>query len=219
MKLFWIVCFLMFAHLVSVHANRNSNDNYERTLHSFVVDEVSNGKEVSFILDNGWEFIGEIPFLEESKLYSLSKLAGQHVRISCNPQSDSLVLTFENNKRGFDKISFHVAIAKSTYDTLLTVADVQMQNYIFYHTANVTLSDGSIWYVEGNKLDIEMASTYWSQGDRVLITKRFDANNRYTMVNLDVSGCLYVDYYKTKDEHWYSMRDPRCLDASSIEKK
>lgn len=178
---------------------------YEPRLASFVVE----GKQVVFTLTNGWVFVAESPL--ESKHYALDRLIGTRARIDTYPHCPLLELTFENPERkGQERISFPGWMNKEVYDSLLTVTNIEIQKNCFYQEGFVTLSDGSRWYVKTN-LDIWFADNYWAKGDKIAVTRRFTSPDDCTLVNQDVSGYAYIDYYKNNREHYYSMRDPRSI--------
>lgn len=177
---------------------------YEPRLTSFDVE----GNKVTFTLDNGWVFTSEAPL--ESKLYALDRLIDMRVRMDTYPSCPLLELTIENPEhRGKDRISFQGTITKETYESLLTVTQVEYDAGYLYSDAYVTLSDGSRWYVERN-LGVWFVNTYWATGDRIMVTRYFPSSY-CTLVNLDVSGYAFVDYYVSNYEHFYSMRDPRSI--------
>lgn len=185
--------------------------NYEPRLESFNVE----GKQVVFTLNNGWVFT-ESPI--ESKLHALNRLIGMRARIDTYPHCPLLELTFENPEHiGQDRISFQGWMTKEDYDSLLTVTNVEIQKSFFYQEGYITLSDGSCWCIKSN-LDIWFAGNYWANGDKILVTRRFTSPHEYTLVNQDVSGYAYIDYYKSNKEHYYSMRDPRSLLVIPAEK-
>lgn len=179
--------------------------NYELRLKNFAVEE----NVVVFTFDNGWVFISE--FSLESKSYALNRLIGMRARIDTYPHCSLLEVTFENPEHiGRERISFQGWMPKEVYDSLPTVTHIEIQEGFFYHEGFVTLSDGSRWYITSN-LDIWFAGNYWSKGDKILVTRKFSRSHDYTLINQDVSGNAYIDYYKSNNEHFYSMRDPRSL--------
>lgn len=188
--------------------------NYEPRLKTF---HVRDHNKVIFHLDNGWTFEGH--FFDPNKAYALDKLLGMQVRIDTCPQSQVLELSIENpGHRGHDRISFPGFINKATYDSLLVVKDITFENpYYFWHNAYITLSDGSRWSVQKN-LGIHLIKEAWAFGDRILVTRNYQADSDYTLVNLDVSGRAYADYLENNYERWYSMRDPRSVLVSPVSK-
>lgn len=174
-----------------------------------LLDFATEGSQAIFTLDNGWVFFAESPL--ESKHYALNRLIGGRVRIDTYPHCPLLELTFENPEHiGQDRISFQGWMPKEVYDSLPTVTNVEIINGFFHQEGFVTLSDGSHWYIKLN-LDIWFAGNYWANGDKILVTQRFTNPDDYTLINQDVSGHAYIDYYKDSKEHYYSMRDPRSL--------
>lgn len=215
MKSYLLLSFLFLSIFFDAFADGQRAATYERNLRTFAIEDVAEGKKLAFILDNDWVFECHIGALETSKLYALERLTNRRVRIGTNPQSPALELTFENpSKPGSDKTSFQVSITRDTYDTLMTVRDVNVTNGLFngvlFSSGYITLSDHSIWAIK-TTLGKNLAGSYWSPGDRVIVTRKYTTKDQYTLVNLDVSGALYVDYYKSYNEHFYSMRDPRSI--------
>ncbi len=195
----WLAAFILFLLPYSIWCS------YEPRLESFVVE----GKEVVFTLDNGWVFISESPL--ESKCYALNKLIGMRARIDTYPHCPLLELIFENPEHvGQERISFQGGVIKESYDSLLTVTNIEIEKGFFYTEGFVTLSDGSLWSIKSD-LGIWFAGNYWARGDKILVTRRFTTTCDYTLVNQDVSGHAYTDYYKNRVESFYSMRDPRSL--------
>lgn len=175
--------------------------------------------EVVFALDNGWFFVGEVR--NYNMLYILNHLIQTRVRVETFAQTPFLTITFENPENlGHDKISYLGYVREETYRQLLRVSDIEFNNSIFYFfcpTGYVTLSDGSRFVVDKSDLFVHYLETFWSKGDHILVTKKYSsAGNWYSLVNLDVSGSHYVDYLKSQNEHWYSMRDPRTVEATMV---
>ncbi len=181
---------------------------YERTLKSF---EVTSNSEIHFVLDNNWVLICNLSPAEESNLYTLDRMLGTHVRLDTNPLSPSLKMILENPlNQGSDKLSFPVSITKAVYQTLPHFIKMDIYDYILFATAYATLSDGTMWSIS-IKTALQ-AHEYWSPGDRILITKKFNSAAAFTLINLDVSGQLWTDFHRTPISRWF-QHDPRTLDA------
>ncbi len=194
-----------------LNANESLGLIYERSLKNFGIKETQDEKKLFFVLDNDWIFESDFNLFDESKIYSLSKLLNSRVLITAQPQLSGLEMTFENpTKKGCDKTTFPISITQDTYDSLLVVTDIEIISSYWWYNAYITLSDGSRWSVK-TSLGVDFARTYWSIGDHVIVSKHYNKNTLYSLVNLDVSGTHYVDYYKDHKEQWFSMRDPRHL--------
>lgn len=207
---FVIVC-LLFSFQISAQSNP-----YERFLSSYSIEHKEDGKEVNYILDNGWVFVSQIGPFDEHTLFSIDRLVGTRAKVATDPQSAALEIIFENpNNKGHQKTSALVWTTKTTYDSLLTVTDIQINNFPFFSTGYITLSDNSVWYIK-YWTGIEFAKTYWANGDHVIVTKKYDERNSYNLVNLDVSGDHYIDFYEGESQTWYSIRDARYIEAKSV---
>lgn len=199
-----IVFFFFFFSSLVIFANQT----YEPKLESYYIEK----DQVYFKLDNGLVFIGESP--NRNMFYALDRLVGMHARIQTFPESAFLDITFENpTQRGCDKISFLGWLTEETYKQLVTVTELEVDKSFFFPSARVTLSDGSHWTVKNDRLFRLFVEKWWSKDDHILVTKNYSSEKEYSLVNLDVSGYHYVDYFKERNEHWYSMRDARTVEA------
>lgn len=193
--------------------------NYERTLGTFAIEENYEGKTVYFILDDGLELNWKIPYFEEHKLFNLPNLEGTRALITAHPQVPSFEILFENpDNKGHFKISYPVTVSEDAAQNLLTVTSVEECPYLtwFYSVKvdlHVNLSDGSQWEIK-DLTQRDLVQSHWSAGDRVIVTKNYTKKNTFSIVNLDVSGEYWVDYFKGYGELWFSMRDPRSAEAS-----
>lgn len=199
---------------------QSTDSRYERRLHAFGIEE-SNGKNiVSFILDNEWTFKGQVDPLEINKLFSLENLLETRVQIignRINLQGLEFILECPINE-GIEKMNFLVSPTFETYAHLPTVTSVEIIDAFFFQHVIVSLSDGSSWDLVSS-LSMTHATKYWSEGDRVLVTKRFSPDQgTHLLVNLDISGeYFYSRYYYqtlfTPRTDRFAIEDPRNLSA------
>lgn len=202
----FLVCFNSWAE-------SSPESDYERFLESFSVDYEESGIQLTFTLDNGWTFTSQVSPFEEHKLFALDKLVGSRAFIAIDPFSPALEITLENPaKKGARKMSFLAIPTKETYLSSTIIVDIEIYNYLAFKMGYILTANDLSWEIRSS-LGIESASSYWSPSDHVLITKRYDEDNCYSVVNLDVSPNHYINYNPGEKQSWYSISDVRLINV------
>lgn len=173
------------------------------------------GNRVSFLLDNGWVASSEVPLFQIYKLDALSRFEGAKVCFETFPQIDSILMRLENPAHpNYPKITFPISLRREDYQNLPTVVEMSVVNWLITWSGSITLSDGSQWRIL-KELPCMLADRYWSVGDRIIASEKISDRNTFSLVNLDVSGEHWIDYYRGPGggEVWFSLRDPRTIEV------